>query len=294
MNEKSTKPDFIGIGLEKTGTTWLYSILSQHHDVWLPPVKELRYWSMDTMLIPKAGIISRWRKSHWNYLNRKQYAKKVLSPSCIMKDFRQTFWNIRYLFFPYTDRNYQSLFTAGAGMTCGDITPSYFIIGDDKIKRLKRLNPNLKVILLLRNPVDRAWSKAKMNLCVNRNRRIEDVTENELNCHLNFTFQSTPSYMNIINRWQQHFGSNLFIGYYDLLQENPYEFYLQICHFLGIDADNIADAVLRRMHEKVNKGIDANIPEYWRDVLIEKYKPQVEEMDASINPYKDSWLKSYE
>ena len=37
-------PDFIGVGPEKTGTTWIHSRLRRHPDVWVPPIKELRYF----------------------------------------------------------------------------------------------------------------------------------------------------------------------------------------------------------------------------------------------------------
>lgn len=39
------KPDFLIIGAEKAGTTSLAGILSRHPDVYIPPEKELRYFS---------------------------------------------------------------------------------------------------------------------------------------------------------------------------------------------------------------------------------------------------------
>src|SRR5688572_27496585 len=36
-------PDFLSIGMQKTGTGWLYEQLGHHPDIWLPPVKELHY-----------------------------------------------------------------------------------------------------------------------------------------------------------------------------------------------------------------------------------------------------------
>jgi len=38
------KPSFIGVGPEKTGTTWIYSQLKDHLDVYLTPAKERRYF----------------------------------------------------------------------------------------------------------------------------------------------------------------------------------------------------------------------------------------------------------
>src|SRR5204862_8294166 len=36
---------FLGIGAQKAGTTWLYEMLRLTPEVWMPPVKELHYFS---------------------------------------------------------------------------------------------------------------------------------------------------------------------------------------------------------------------------------------------------------
>lgn len=41
-----TIPDFLGIGAQKAGTTWLYEHLRPHPDLFLPDTKELHFWDM--------------------------------------------------------------------------------------------------------------------------------------------------------------------------------------------------------------------------------------------------------
>src|SRR5947209_20313956 len=36
-------PDFLCVGAQKGGTSWLYRQLERHSDFWMPPVKELHY-----------------------------------------------------------------------------------------------------------------------------------------------------------------------------------------------------------------------------------------------------------
>jgi hypothetical protein len=36
-------PDFLCVGAQKGGTSWLYRELERHPDFWMPPVKELQY-----------------------------------------------------------------------------------------------------------------------------------------------------------------------------------------------------------------------------------------------------------
>src|SRR2546430_11566837 len=39
------RPDFLCIGAQKGGTTWLYRQLYSHPDFWMPPIKELEYFT---------------------------------------------------------------------------------------------------------------------------------------------------------------------------------------------------------------------------------------------------------
>ncbi len=45
-------PDFLGIGAQKSGTTWLYQNLAAHPQVWMPPVKELHYLDHKPQSLP--------------------------------------------------------------------------------------------------------------------------------------------------------------------------------------------------------------------------------------------------
>src|SRR5438477_9875293 len=40
----SARPDFLCVGVHKSGTTWLYQQLDSHPDFWMPPMKELHYF----------------------------------------------------------------------------------------------------------------------------------------------------------------------------------------------------------------------------------------------------------
>ena len=42
------RPDFLCVGAQKAGTSWLYQQLEPHPDFWMPPVKELHYFDQPT------------------------------------------------------------------------------------------------------------------------------------------------------------------------------------------------------------------------------------------------------
>ena len=49
MNKQDNRPDFIGVGTERAGTSWLFSMIAHHPGSWVPPLKELHFLdSIDT------------------------------------------------------------------------------------------------------------------------------------------------------------------------------------------------------------------------------------------------------
>ena len=64
-------PDFLGLGVQKGGTTSLHCLLDQHPQVFLPPVKEVHYFSLNfasgeawyRSQFADAGTEQRWVKS---------------------------------------------------------------------------------------------------------------------------------------------------------------------------------------------------------------------------------------
>lgn len=101
-------PDFLGLGVQKGGTTTLQQLLQQHPQVHLPPSKELQFFSLHAS--------------------------------------RGTGW-------------YQQQFAdAGDRACCGEITP-YYIFHPEVPRRVQALLPKVKLILLLRDPVERALSQ---------------------------------------------------------------------------------------------------------------------------------------
>ena len=58
----------------------------------------------------------------------------------------------------------------------GDITPAYSMLNDEIIERITGYFPNLKVIFLARDPVERAWSQLSMGVRLGRIRPF-DVTD---------------------------------------------------------------------------------------------------------------------
>jgi len=66
---------------------------------------------------------------------------------------------------------YSSWFEEGADKMKGEITPAYSNLPKRRIVFIRKIMPNLKLILILRNPIDRAWSAARMGLIGTRRKK---------------------------------------------------------------------------------------------------------------------------
>ncbi|MFB6271692.1 MAG: hypothetical protein ABEL51_02235 [Salinibacter sp.] len=67
-------------------------------------------------------------------------------------------WYIRYYLGFYDDDWYLSLFDLPGAeeKLTGEITPSYTLLKTDDVRRIHTVTPNTKILLFLRNPIERA------------------------------------------------------------------------------------------------------------------------------------------
>src|SRR6266567_6071979 len=208
-------PDFLCVGAQKAGTSWLYRQLEPHPDFWMPPVKELHY--LDN-------------------LNR---TKRIHGPRCGDErdaSFLDSMQNLRGRFYLDLD-SYGRLFQHKGECLSGDISPAYSTLIDEIIERVVNHFPNLKVIFLARDPVERAWSQLSMGVRLGMISRFdatdaEEVIRNLLNPGV--LVRSHPS--KIVARWKRYVRPESFrVYFFDDLKQDPAELRRSILVFLGGD-----------------------------------------------------------
>ena len=210
-------PDFLCVGAQKAGTSWLFHQLTLHPDFWMPPVKEVHYFDS---------------------LSR---VKRQNPPRC--KDDRDQWFLARLVelsALPYINLgNYSELFAAKRALLSGDITPGYSILNDELIERIVGYFPNLKVIFLARDPVDRAWSQLSMGVRLQNIAPFDSTNPDEVLRNLfspGVFFRSHPS--KIVRRWRRCVRPDLFrIYFFEDLKENPAGLRRSILSFLGANPD---------------------------------------------------------
>lgn len=131
-----TLPNFLIFGVQKAGTTSVYNYLKQHPQVYTSPVKETEFMSCESARNPelltdedKLGLTKGGRQ-------------KIV-----------------------TIERYEALFEqAGDAIARGEASPNYLFAHQQAVPNIQTYTPNAKLIAILRNPVERAYSDYLMSL----------------------------------------------------------------------------------------------------------------------------------
>ncbi|MEX5633059.1 sulfotransferase family protein [Parafrankia sp. FMc2] len=117
-------PDFFVLGVPKAGTTAMHAALTRHPELYLSRVKEPKFFLSDGPPPARGGPGD-------------------------AQTYQEHVWR---------RADYEALFApAPAEALCGEATP-FYLYDLDAQNRIRRLVPKAKLIVMLRNPVDRAHS----------------------------------------------------------------------------------------------------------------------------------------
>ncbi len=282
-------PDFLVIGAQKSGTTWLYKNLETHPQLWLPPEKEIHFFDFPP-LIPFYFLLFASDRSirHWG-------KNRLIRDFNKVKQGQQSLsWYMKYYFYIRTKRWYCSLFTPGENQVCGEITPRYSSLNSKNVAKVYKLMPNTKIIYLLRNPVDRMWSDLAMyhrsnfgrnGLNADDERSIVDFLQHSK--HL-----ANSKYLNNLAVWEKHFpSSQIFIGFQDQISNEPKKLLQDICHFLDVDDSKFKNFDF--LNRRVNSHEYPDIPEQFEKMLAGMFIEDIKKINNRFsNSYTEEWLKS--
>ncbi len=275
---------FISGGVSKSGTTWLYQMLQQHPEVNMPIMKEVRYFNIQD----EIGKINLWQKlfsKHWLVQQERNKIKGRLKSSSVVNKLK---W-VKYFISPWDDYWYENLFPKDK--CSGDLTPSYAMLSEKAIQSIKKMNPDTKIIIGLRDSIDRTWSHIKMRLTQSEGKKsITEVDKSLIEqwIHHPYYFESN-NYSAILNKWQKYFDNEqILVYYYDELKENPQQLFNKICSFLEIKTVEIEN-----INRIVFKGGQEELPQKYKKMIVDSQaKYNIETFVKEFpNKYSLKWLK---
>lgn len=235
--------DFLGIGVQKGGTTWLYENLDSHPDLWLPFLKEVHFLDRRFLGAAAASPPRKRREFETLPLVRKVRRRiRDLRAGKIASDFDEKA-EISYLkrlidrdFF-MTDEWYDFLFSpAPEGRKTGEITPYYCAIGEKGIRWLKERFPAARLIYLIRDPTDRALSCLRM-MSQRSDFDLSDPDEQKTivkRCLKSKSFYRRGDFRSHIPLWDRLFGEQVLYLPFGRIRSDPEGVFRQIESFLGI------------------------------------------------------------
>lgn len=212
-----TLPNFFLIGAAKSGTTALYSFLKQHPEVFLPERKEPHFFAFQNQELRFRGPGVTINKA----ITR-------------IDEYRRLYANV-----------------AGES-AIGDCSASYLYV-QGTCERIHDLCPDAKIIAILRNPIDRAYS-SYLHL-VREGREPLDSFEAALEAEqdriaqdwgLLWRYADLGRYAAQLERYLAAFGrERVRVFLYDELRSDPQQLMHDTFEFLGVDSEFTPDLSAR-------------------------------------------------
>jgi hypothetical protein len=208
-------PDFLCIGQQKAGTTWLFDQLCRHPAFWMPTTKELHFFD---------GRLDRHKDKRAKTPFMEEL-KKLIGANPTIED-------------------YASLFRFKKGKIAGDLTPTYTGIADEQIAAIARRFPEIRIVLLVRDPIERAWSQINM---MDREGRFDHARMEHANRFRKFlrrpSLEGRSFPTKIRAAWLAHISAERFMTVlFDDVVASPVETRDAIVTFLGAQPTSLAIA----------------------------------------------------
>jgi len=241
--DKHTLPHFFGIGAQKGGTTWLHENLICHPDIFLPPERQLNFFS-----------------------------DKFGNPL----------------------KEYQAAFIGKEHLLRGEINPDYGILEKWKIEYLAQILPDLKSIMILRNPIERAWSHAIMSYVKIHHKNPDEIALEDWLRHFKNPLSIVKgNYPQILKNWRSIYPEEqIKIVYHDDLRNTPQSFLEDIFNFLRVETPkSFADYPLDK---KINSGAKITMPDKAKEALKKRYRDDIYELYNELGTPIQKWIAAYE
>jgi hypothetical protein len=276
-------PDFLCIGAQKAGTTWLDSNLRKLPKIWLPPIKELHYFNE----------VHSDDNRKWTSIHRRTQGIRALGN--YLKSVDEQSWNYEFIARTadivsgrLSDEWYGNIFSLAAPeQICGEITPAYSILPPVGIEHIVRLMPNVKIIMILRDPIERSWSQLRM-LAAEKGQSDPAAL---------IRFAASPqvfgrsNYPQILRLWSRHFDQRqVLVVDMDEIVSHPRRVLTGICEFLETDFEGTRAS---QLSVPVHVGNEMPIPREVYVFLKEQMLPLYESLKGRYPEMVGKWANRH-
>lgn len=280
-------PDFLCVGMLKGGTRWLFDQLQYHPDFWMPPIKELHYFDRGEN---RGGNARAILDAERGTSRKAQAADREFGQAdhAFLKEMASHSG-------PLDMAKYASLFRNKGERISGDITPHYCSLEKDLIRQIAAPLPHLRAILLVRDPVARAWSQISQNA---RRDTFDPAVLNEpekFRVHLRHwgKMDRLSSASLAARRWKRLLPQGHFRYFFmDDIATRPVETRAEIIRFLGGDPEK-PSGDLSPGHNPKASGKKLELRDEIRDILAEHFREELQACAELFGGHARTWAERY-
>ncbi len=278
---------FLGIGTTRSGTTFLHEQLRAHPGVWLPPQKELHYFDHQRRQGRRSSRYRRHLRSLgpdlWRALHGQRGPVGELA------------WQLRYHLGPRSDAWLQSLYEAPAGLVAGQIEPTYARLPLETIRLVHGLFPGARLVYLMRDPIDRAWSSVVQSTAQRRRRPMARVGEAAILEKLRRSAVAMSTYVDHLERWESIYPrEQLCFGFTEELVERPAGLLDRVCRFIGAPPGTLVRRPESLRPVNHTRGWKVDIPPRIERYLAERLVEPTRALEQRFGGYTSRWLERME
>jgi hypothetical protein len=174
---------------------------------------------------------------------------------------------------------YASLFEPTGKQICGEFTPVYDVLPDSSIEYMMSFNKHMRIIYLIRNPIERDWSMTSM-LTMNPGGSLP------MSILQRYTdrFQAYSNYLSNLKRYLKYIPpENFFLGFYEDILFHQKRFVAAVQEFLGVSEEEI---IQKPSYTGGYTGIKLEYAVY----LAQRNLLNIREMASKLGGYTKFWF----
>lgn len=215
--DRAWAPSYIGLGAQKSASSWLNLCLLEHPEIEGPSRKEIHFFDLGSNF--KRGV-----------------------------DYYRTF------------------FPDDSTAVSGEITPAY-LYTPEVPQRIHSCFPDVKLLVCLRNPIDRAWSHFQYGTRMNGRLSVYDSFSEAF--RTDRSLADNGRYGEQLERYLQYFSSDqIHVLFYEDVQSDPIDTIQSVYRFLELEqADFIPSSIQLRLNQTGDRERNIKFKSLWQILL---------------------------
>jgi hypothetical protein len=170
----------VGVGAQRSGTTWLFHYLGRHPDVAMSPIKELHYFDQ----IFRPDLCGMWPQE-FNGRTSNQIHLLASGKTASITDLQFLIDRVRMNSDPFCYLEFFDRLATFGRPVVGEITPTYSLLPErgfaEMRNSIERSGAKMRIVFVMRDPVERFWSQCRFKFDLASSKgSIDEVYENAL------------------------------------------------------------------------------------------------------------------